>query len=132
MPRRNTDQKKKRFLHGIERDMSVTDATQYAGVDRTTPYTWEDSDPSFARDWAKVRDMKPRMLIDTAQDLAMEGSEFMLRFLINRYDKQAANQETASIGEISILSAEAPSDELTDDSPIADFLTIETIEAEDP
>lgn len=125
MPRRNTDKKKSRFLQAILRNRNVREATEYAGVDRTTPYTWENDDPQFAKAWAKTREIRLRQLTDTAVDLALEGSEFMLRFLINRYDKKSATEETATIGEIAILSAEAPSDELSDDSPIADFITIE-------
>ena len=126
MPKRKTPQQKSRFLQGIERGMSVVAAADRAGCHRTTPYVWEDNDPEFAQAWDKVRERKPRMIVDTAQDLALEGDTFMLRFLINRYDKRAATEETATIGEISILTAEAPSDDLSDDSPVADFITIET------
>ena len=125
MPRRNTDQKKRRFLLAIERGMFVSQAAQYASVDRTTPYVWETSDPEFSQSWSRSREIRLRQLTDTAMDLALDGSEFMLRFLINRHDKRATNEEAATIGEISIQTAEAPSDELPTDSPVSDFLTFE-------
>ncbi len=121
MPRRNTDRKKTRFLEAIQRTLSVTDAADHAGVDRTTPYAWEAVDPAFAQAWAKVRDIRLRQLTDTAMDLALEGDGPLIRFLITRFDRAAASQEAQTIGEIAII----PFQEPDIDGPIPEFITIE-------
>lgn len=90
--------------------MYVIDAAEYAGVDRTTVYKWETADPDFKGSWTIVRDIRLRQLTDTAMDRALESDNDLLKFLINRFDRQAANRETTAIGEIAILEYEEPED----------------------
>ena len=75
MPRRNTAQKKTRFLDAIERGQSVVEASDHATVDRTTPYKWEIADPDFAESWAIVRNIRLRQLPDTAMDLLSKATQ---------------------------------------------------------
>jgi len=89
--------------------MSVVDATAHAGVNRTTPYTWETADPDFARIWAAIRSYRLRQLTDIALDTALEGDTNMMRFLINRYDKSTRDQ-VRTIGEILITTQEKAHD----------------------
>lgn len=121
MPRRTTDTKKKKFLDAQERALSVGDSARHAGVSRGTPYQWENDDEKFNQAWAKVREIRLEMLDDTAMDQALEGDGFMLRFLINRYDRQKANQAVETIGEIMIIPAGEPTSE---DGP-HEFVTLE-------
>lgn len=122
MPRRNTAQKKARFLQAIERDRNVTEAADYATVSRTTPYTWETEDPAFEEAWARVRDIRLRQLTDTATDVALEGDVTMLKFLISRLDHEAEKGQTATIGEIAILPVWERTD---DDQKPPQFISLE-------
>ena len=109
MPKRTTDRSKHRFLQAIDRGMSVVDATAHAGVDRTTPYTWELTDPEFAALWSHVRNSRLRQLVDSSMDFALEGDTAMMRFLINRLDK-SLRTATPTVGEIIITAQEVPPD----------------------
>jgi len=122
MPRRDTPAKKARFLVGVARLPYVSKAAEYAGVDRTTPYTWEMEDDDFADEWAKVRELRMPQLVDTAMDVALEGQVDMLKFLITRYDKQEASRERTHVVEIEMVGVDP-----NDDAP-GEFITIEEIE----
>jgi len=100
----------------------VTKAADYAGVDRTTPYTWEAEDADFAEEWEKVREIRDHQLLDTAMDVALEGQVDMLKFLITRYDKQEASREASQVIEIEMVGVDQ------DDEAPGDFITIEEIE----
>lgn len=89
MPKKaRTTQRKRRFLQAIERGASVTVAADYAGVDRTTPYKWEQTDPRFADAWETIRDLALAELTDLAMDMARAGSQRMTIFLINKFERQ--------------------------------------------
>ena len=121
MPRRRTEQKKKAFLEAIQRGLYVTDAADHAKVDRTTPYAWEREDKTFRSDWELVRDLRPRQLTDTAMDLALEGDTDMLKFMINRFDRQSVSRERQTVAEIAII----PAKEAEDGQPSPSFITLE-------
>ena len=111
MPRRNTAQKQKVFLTCIADGDTVTDAAGSAGVARQTPYQWEHTDEAFAKAWAEVRETRHRQYLDAANDLALQGSEPMLRFLILRSDREAVRRDArpAPVTEI-IITGEANDD----------------------
>ena len=133
MPRRSTATRQRLFLQAIERGLTTTAAAAYAGVDRTTPYTWENLDPAFAATWARVRDIRTRQLTDTAMDLALEGDGHMIRFLLTRYDRRAEHQEAATVGEIVIYPISELSQEDRDGSaPASSFITFEAVAPADP
>ena len=121
MPRPSTRRKKERFLDGLERDMSIADAARHAKVSRGTPYQWAREDDAFNRAWTAARELRGDMILDAATDNALEGSEFMQRFLINRRDRQVASQQEETVGEIMIISP----DSVDDDGVVHDFITLE-------
>lgn len=102
MPRRDTREKKRRFLDAIERGMTVVAAAEHAGVDRTLPYKWEGADPGFKAQWETARRSRLQALQDTAVDLALAGNVQLLKFLIQRFggeDEVAAQ----GVGEVRII-----------------------------
>jgi len=117
MPKRQTPTKKQLFLEAIERGLTVTTAAEHAGVDRTTPYVWEQEDEKFQERWQKARDRRLPQLKDTAFDIALEGDKGMLKFLIDRYEPDA-HHEQQPIREIEIL---FPGEGESDDNH--DFIT---------
>ena len=128
MPRAKdrTARNKRQFLDAIARGYTVTDAAEAASVVRSTPYQWERDDGAFSRDWAFVRESRFRQWIDTASDLAVNGSETMLRFLINRQDRQelAADKNSVKpITEVIISTEDATSDDAAaDPQPFFSFV----------
>lgn len=120
MPARQTERRKTRFLQAIDRGMSTIAAAGHAGVDRTTPYTWETNDPEFAALWRTIRDNRLRQLTDTALDIALEGDVPMIKFLITRLDRSTREEHPAIIGEVVITTQEA-----ADGHTAAPFLTID-------
>ncbi len=121
MPRRTTARKKDLFLDGLERGLRVDEAAKHAGVTRGTPYQWARDDDQFNRAWTTARELRQDMLLDAATDNALEGSEFMQRFLINRRDRQLASHQEETIGEILII----PADSVDDSGEVHDFMTLE-------
>jgi transposase len=109
MPTRATRNKRASFLEAIRRGCTVAAATEHARVDRTLPYVWEKEDPQFARHWQEARDSRLTQLKDTAFDLALAGSEGMIRYLLNRYEHIDEKETTLKQIEI-IMPGGTPND----------------------
>jgi hypothetical protein len=77
-----TTESKALFLEGIHRGMTVTKAAKHAHVDRTTPYDWENTDPDFRRHWDEARATRPRMIVDKAFEIGLQGNVPMLKFML--------------------------------------------------
>lgn len=121
MPSRPTERNKSRFLQAIARGASVKSAASYAGVDRTLPYKWEHRDPDFAARWREARDSRLAQLKDTAFDLALEGNVALIRFLLDRYDRDPRKPiDEPAIGEIQIV---MPGSEPDDQQASHEFIT---------
>jgi hypothetical protein len=120
MPKKGatTTESKAFFLAAIRRGMKVTQAARYARVDRTTPYDWEATDPAFASTWEAIRAARPRMLVDTAFDVALEGNVAMLRFMIHYQREQRQQHDDPKPIEIRIIRQE-----VQPDGTYKDFIT---------
>ena len=105
--------RKRRFLQGIERGLTVVDAAEYAGwTDRTSPYKAAQTDPEFAAEWEHARQLRLSILRDTTWDRVMSGDTngptvSLIKFLWERFEREERNREAqrgqAQIGRIEII-----------------------------
>jgi transposase-like protein len=116
MPTRATRNKQECFLEAIRRGATVAAAAEHAHVDRTLPYAWETNNPAFAQAWTTARETRLAQLKDTAFDLALDGSESMIRYLLNRYEH--VEDKTEKVSHIEII---IPGD---DADAAHDFITL--------
>ena len=95
---RGLAKKKARFLEAVSRGMTITAAANYAVVDRSMPYKWEQQDPIFREAWQREIHDALHQLTDRAQELAMEGNVQLLKFLIHRLDAQTVLDSATAVG----------------------------------
>ena len=86
---------------------SVKAASEYANVDRSTPYLWRQTDPAFAAAWLQARSSRLEELEEAALALAVEGNGGngpMLRFLISRHDAaRTAERPRPAVRQVTII-----------------------------
>lgn len=118
--------KKQEFLYARALGASVKSAAEYANVDRSTPYLWRQTDPSFAAAWNQARSSLREQLVEVAVDLALAGDSGMLKFLINRLDTARATERPyPTVRRVTIIPpAPAQADGATTPTPPKEFITV--------
>ena len=103
----DTATKKQQFLLALALGASVKAASEYANVDRSTPYLWRQTDPAFAAAWLQARSSRLEELEEAAFTLALEGNGGngpMLRFLISRHDAaRTAERPRPAVRQVTII-----------------------------
>ena len=103
----DTATKKQQFLLALALGASVKAASEYANVDRSTPYLWRQTDPAFAGAWLQARSSRLEELEEAAFTLALEGNGGngpMLRSLISRHDNaRAAERPRQVVRQVAII-----------------------------
>lgn len=61
---------------------NVSKACKAVGIDRSTPYRYRDGCPEFAQAWRDAEEAAADALEEEAQRRAMEGSDFLMKFLL--------------------------------------------------
>ena len=74
----------RRMLEALARGMSPARAGRTAGVGRSTVYLWRREDPEFAQKWDDAVADGIDLLEDEARRRALEGSDKLLMFLLER------------------------------------------------
>lgn len=100
---RRTKKAKRLFLEAIWNGQTVTDACQYAGIDRTLPYKWARSDDEFAATWDDARETRLPRLKDSLFDAALAGHLTLGWRLLQRYEKLEDEDDAEEVREIQII-----------------------------